>query len=102
VAELQQTVQIQKTMIEEMQKTFVKKEQAFKDEMLILKQIMHQKELDNVEEISELKIKIRDLKEMVEVKETELQMKEQKWSELERIVVQYARSDPDLQDKLNQ
>ena len=40
--------------------------------------------------------KIKELKELLERKETMFQSKEKKWAEVEKILVQYARKDLDL------
>lgn len=84
-----------------MLETEILMKQKHNDEVVLLKKLIEEEKYERDCKVSNLREKIRELKDNLEYKETFLQTKEKKWSDVEKIFVEYARNDVNLQKKLN-
>eukprot|EP00343_Euplotes_focardii_P006083 CAMPEP_0205815838 /NCGR_PEP_ID=MMETSP0205-20121125/21796_1 /ASSEMBLY_ACC=CAM_ASM_000278 /TAXON_ID=36767 /ORGANISM="Euplotes focardii, Strain TN1" /LENGTH=196 /DNA_ID=CAMNT_0053102925 /DNA_START=127 /DNA_END=717 /DNA_ORIENTATION=- len=62
--------------------------------------MLKEKNQEQLDEVKEFKQEVTRLKLDLEVKEHDLQYKENKWAELDKIIVNYARDDEKLQEEL--
>mmetsp|Transcript_27530 Transcript_27530/g.24404 ORF Transcript_27530/g.24404 Transcript_27530/m.24404 type:complete len:168 (-) Transcript_27530:276-779(-) len=89
-----------KGLIEEIIQENKKIKQLHKDEVLILNKIIADHQIQKNEEINDLNANIDKLRCNLETKEHELQIKENRWSEVDKVLVEYTRNDIGLRDKL--
>lgn len=76
--------------------------QRHADEVVILKKLIEEEKYERDCKVTSLREQIRELKDNLEYKETFMQTKEKKWSDVEKIFVEYAKEDEDLQNKLDE
>ena len=102
IQELKLNLTVQKECICSMLEGEQVMQQRHGDEVVLLKKLIEEEKFERDYKVSFLREQIRGLKESLENKETFLQTKEKKWSDVEKIFVEYAKTDLDLQKKLNE
>jgi hypothetical protein len=95
-------LKIHKDLINSLLQAKKEAEDKLSDQLLITEQLTKNLEREEAEIVFEFKNKIADLTDELDRKEFFLQAKEKKWSDLEKIVVEYARNDNRLRDKLDE
>lgn len=101
IQELKLNLTVQKECICRMLEGEQVMQQRHGDEVVLLKKLIEEEKFERDYKVTFLREQIRGLKESLENKETFLQTKEKKWSDVEKIFVEYAKTDLVLQNKLN-
>lgn len=95
-----ETIFMEMLRIKDNQETLMEEKQCLDAKCLLLEQINDEIKFKEKESEMVLLAKIDELNETVERKEFLFQLKEQKWAAIEQIMVDYAREDLKLQEKL--
>lgn len=102
IRELKMNLKVQKQCICDMLEAEILMKQRHGDEVVLLKKLIEEEKYERDYKVTSLREQIRDLKDNLEYKETFMQTKEKKWSDVEKIFVEYAREDVNLQKKLDE
>lgn len=102
IQNLKDNLKINKQILEEMSTMELKLEQKQKDEILILNQIISKNQLQSARDLKELEEEVEYLRNSLEEKEYDLQLKEHRWGQVEQYILEHAREDTKLQEKLNE
>lgn len=102
IKELKMNLKVQKRCICDMLEAEILMKQRHADEVVILKKLIEEEKYERDCKVTSLREQIRELKDNLEYKETFMQTKEKKWSDVEKIFVEYAKEDEDLQNKLDE